>query len=108
MTGTGTISNFGDVSIATTATSDPTLTLAGDATGSATFTNLGNATLTVAVANDSHTHDTRYYTKTEFNNWLDGTAIDSHYFTEIKYGANLESSLPGSGNIVGTLLIETD
>jgi len=108
VTGTGTITNFGDLSISTTATSDPTLTLDGDATGSATFTNLGNATLTVAVANDSHTHDGRYYTETEFNNWLDGTAIDSHNFTEIKYGADLETSLPSSGNIVGTLLIETD
>lgn len=52
--------------------------------------------------------DGRYYTESEFNNWLDGTAIDSHYFTEIKYGANLASNLPASGNIVGTLLIETD
>jgi hypothetical protein len=65
VTGSGTMTNLGSVSIATTATADPTLTLAGDATGSATFTNLGNATLTVAVANDSHTHDTRYYTETE-------------------------------------------
>ena len=38
------------------ATSDPTLTLAGDATGTATFTNLGNATLTVVIADDSHYH----------------------------------------------------
>jgi hypothetical protein len=44
-------------------TADPTLTLAGDATGSATFTNLGNATLTVAIANDSHTHN--YTTATD-------------------------------------------
>jgi hypothetical protein len=44
---------------------DPTLTLNGDASGSATFTNLGNATLTVTVANDSHTHDGRYYTESE-------------------------------------------
>ena len=103
VTGTGTITNYGDISIATTATSDPTLTLAGDATGSATFTNLGNATLTVAVANDSHTHDGRYYTETEFNNWLDGdTAIDGHNFTEILYGAS-----PSSNN-VGTILIDID
>jgi hypothetical protein len=47
---------LGSVSIATTATADPTLTLAGDASGSATFTNLGNATLTVVVADDSHNH----------------------------------------------------
>jgi hypothetical protein len=65
VTGSGTMTNLGNVSIATTATSDPTLTLSGDATGSATFTNLGNATLSVTVVDDSHTHDTRYYTETE-------------------------------------------
>ena len=65
VTGSGTMTNLGNVSIATTATADPTLTLAGDATGSATFTNLGNATLTVTVADDSHTHNTQYYTETE-------------------------------------------
>ena len=102
VTGTGTITNFGNVSIATTATSDPTLTLSGDATGSATFTNLGNATLSVAIANDSHTHDGRYYTESEFNNWLDGTAIDGHNFTEIKYGPN------PTGTVVGTILIDID
>ena len=65
VTGSGTMTNLGNVSITTTATSDPTLTLSGDASGSATFTNLGNATLSVAVVNDSHTHDSRYYTETE-------------------------------------------
>ena len=53
VTGSGTVTNLGNVSIATTATSDPTLTLSGDASGSATFTNLGNATLNVTVANSS-------------------------------------------------------
>jgi len=56
VTGSGTMTNLGNVSITTTATADPTLTLAGDASGSATFTNLGNATLTVTVADDSHNH----------------------------------------------------
>jgi len=56
VTGSGTMTDLGSVSITTTATSDPTLTLAGDATGSATFTNLGNATLTVTVVDDSHNH----------------------------------------------------
>jgi hypothetical protein len=65
VTGSGTMTNLGSVSIATTATADPTLTLAGDLSGSATFTNLGNATLTATVANDSHTHDGRYYTESE-------------------------------------------
>ena len=56
VTGSGTMTNLGNVSIATTATADPTLTLAGDVTGSATFTNLGNATLTATVADNSHDH----------------------------------------------------
>jgi hypothetical protein len=56
VTGSATMTNLGNVSIATTATADPTLTLSGDASGSATFTNLGNATLTVTVADDSHNH----------------------------------------------------
>ena len=44
------------VSITTTATSDPTITLGGDLTGSVTLTNLGNGTLTAAVVDDSHNH----------------------------------------------------
>jgi hypothetical protein len=56
VTGTGTMTNLGNVTIATTATADPTLTLSGDASGSATFTNLGNATLSVTVADNSHNH----------------------------------------------------
>ena len=65
VTGSATMTNLGNVSIATTATADPTLTLTGDASGSATFTNLGNASLSVTVANDSHTHDGRYFTESE-------------------------------------------
>jgi hypothetical protein len=56
VTGSGTMTNLGNVSIATTATADPTLTLSGDVSGSATFTNLGNVTLTATVADDSHNH----------------------------------------------------
>jgi hypothetical protein len=53
VTGSGTITNLGDLSIATTATNDPTITLAGDLTGSCTLTNLGNATLTATIAANS-------------------------------------------------------
>jgi hypothetical protein len=56
VTGNANFDGSGNISITTTATSDPVLTLAGDATGSATFTNLGNATLTVAIVDDSHNH----------------------------------------------------
>ena len=44
------------------------LTLAGDLSGTVTFDGSSNFTLTAAVANDSHTHDTRYYTETESDN----------------------------------------
>lgn len=42
-----------------------TLTLSGDATGSVSWDGSADASLTVTVANDSHTHDSRYYTETE-------------------------------------------
>lgn len=89
VTGSATMTNLGNVSIATTATADPTLTLTGDATGSATFTNLGNASLTVAVVNDSHTHDGRYFTETE---------SDGRY---VRTGAN--SSMSGTLDVNNTL-----
>lgn len=42
-----------------------TVTLAGDLTGSVSFDGSNNFTLSAQVANDSHTHDTRYYTESE-------------------------------------------
>ena len=42
-----------------------TLSLSGDASGSVSWDGSANATLSVTVANDSHTHDGRYYTESE-------------------------------------------
>ena len=53
VTGTANFDGTAGINIVTTATSDPTLTLAGDLSGSATFTNLGNATLTATIAANS-------------------------------------------------------
>jgi len=53
VTGSGTITNLGNLTIATTATNDPTITLAGDLSGSCTLTNLGDATLTATIAANS-------------------------------------------------------
>jgi len=47
------MTNLGDVSFATTATSDPTITLAGDLSGSVTLTNLASGTLTATIAANS-------------------------------------------------------
>jgi len=66
----------GDIG-ALAASHDMTLTLSGDASGSATFTNMANATLSVVVANDSHTHDGRYYTESESNSRFVNTAGDT-------------------------------
>ena len=53
VTGTADFDGSAAINIVTTATSDPTITLAGDLTGSATLTNLGNATLTATIAANS-------------------------------------------------------
>ena len=42
-----------------------TLSLSGDASGSVSIDGSSNVTLSVTVANDSHTHDARYYTESE-------------------------------------------
>ena len=44
-------------------TTSRTLSLSGDASGSVSWDGSANATLSVTVANDSHTHDTRYVKK---------------------------------------------
>ena len=49
VTGSGTMTNLGSVSITTTATSDPQLTVTGDVSGSTTFTNLGNASMALSL-----------------------------------------------------------
>jgi len=62
--------------LATKLSSVASITLAGDATGSASFS--GDAmTLTVAVADDSHNHDSRYYTEGEIDDLLDTKASNS-------------------------------
>lgn len=78
---------------------DPQLTLAGDASGTAEFTDLGDATLTVTVANDSHSHDTQYYTESETDTLLAGKAASSH----------THSYLPLSGgSLTGDLTVDTN
>tara|TARA_R110001606_G_scaffold5395_1_gene24903 strand:- start:119 stop:2293 length:2175 start_codon:yes stop_codon:yes gene_type:complete len=48
-------------------TSARTITLGGDLSGSVSINGSANVTLTAAVANDSHTHDGRYFTESESN-----------------------------------------
>ena len=53
VTGTANFDGSAAINIVTTATSDPTITLAGDLTGSVTLTNLASGTLTATIAANS-------------------------------------------------------
>lgn len=78
---------------------DPVITLTGDVTGSATMTNLGNVSISTTVGDDSHTHDTRYYTESEINTKLGtlyGTSTGSggYWVTYGTGGANNGDGAP--------------
>jgi len=111
------------------------LNLGGDVTGSITGDTSGlniidgseNVTLDINILNDSHTHDTRYYTETESDNrflGLSATATDSEllgnnlpsYYldaTNINSGTISNDHLPSSitsditGNSATTTKLET-
>jgi len=55
----------GNAATATALETARNITLSGDVTGTVSFDGTGDAGITAAVVNDSHTHDTRYYTETE-------------------------------------------
>lgn len=55
----------GNAATATKLATARTIALSGDVTGSTSFDGSGNATITATVADDSHTHDSRYYTESE-------------------------------------------
>ena len=121
------VTNLGNVAITTTATADPTLTLAGDLSGSATFTNLGNATLTAVVADDSHNHvisnidglQTEIDTKAEtagsstqvFSaSTLNATSVDLGDWVIYQSGTSLKFSYAGTDRLslssAGALVVE--
>lgn len=86
---------------------DMTLTLSGDASGSAEFTNMGNATLEVTVANDSHTHDTRYYTKTQVDdNFSDTDHGHSNYVAKEGRANITKCGLDGSSYANASLVLD--
>lgn len=73
--GLGNVNNTADsaknVLSASKLTTSRTISLTGDVTGSVGFDGSGNVSITTAVANDSHTHNTQYNTKTEVANLLE-------------------------------------
>ena len=64
---------WGDHSVAGYLVGNQTITLSGDVSGS------GTTSIVVTVANDSHTHDTQYYTETEIDNFFSGAASATGY-----------------------------
>ena len=93
-------------------TASPALTLSGDATGTATFTNLGNATLSVVVSNDSHTHDTRYFTESEVSiamaralGWVNGygNAVDASVYYDFAEQAVVIDKLTTVDDSIGAV-----
>lgn len=60
------------------------ISLSGDASGNVTFDGGSDVTLNVTVADDSHTHDGRYYTESEMDNKLSGKA-DTNHGTHVSY-----------------------
>ena len=89
-----------------------TLSLSGDASGSVSWDGSANATLSVTVANDSHTHDGRYYTESEADSRflnvtgdtmtgdLITTSGDSNGIFIGNGGANITSVTPSSKDVV--------
>jgi len=65
--GTITAALSGNASTATTLQTARTISLTGDVTGSVSFNGSSNVSISAVVANDSHTHDSRYYTESEAN-----------------------------------------
>ena len=64
----------GNAGTATKLQTARTISLSGDLSGSISFDGSSNVSIDAAVLDDSHTHDTRYYTKTDSdNNFLSKT-----------------------------------
>jgi len=79
-----------------------TLSLSGDASGSVSWDGSANATLSVTVANDSHTHDGRYYTETEADaRFLRGNTSDT-LSGDLTVTGSLTTEGPDGGAFVGT------
>ena len=88
-----------------------TLTLSGDVSGSVSIDGSSNVTLSTAVANDSHTHDGRYYTEAEADGRFVNSAgdtmtgdlnLDSRSLTFNSGASLIRSTNPGTALIPGT------
>ncbi len=83
----------GNVETASALQTARNISLSSDATGSVSFDGTADVDIIVSITNDSHTHDLRYYTKTELNegqldtiyysiSTLNSGQLDNRYYTE--------------------------
>jgi len=99
----------GNVTSADKLSTPRTIALSGDASGSVSFDGSQNVTLSTTVANDSHTHDTRYYTKSQSNGrYLGKTAkaVDSNKLDGLDSSAFLIKST--GGTVAGSTTFQND
>jgi len=77
---------------ADTLTTARTISLAGDVTGSVSFNGSSNVSITTAVANDSHTHDGRYYTESEVANHFKTLAVQGNFMNTYSWSGDTVGS----------------
>ena len=75
-----------------------TLTLTGDVTGAVSIRGNANMSLATTIANDSHTHDTRYFTESQVNGLLAGY---------LKLTGNNNTQVAGTVVFPGTIYVNT-
>ena len=96
----------GNAATATALETGRNISLTGDVTGSASFDGTGDASITATVANDSHTHDGRYYTEAESDArflGISAKAADSNLLDGIDSGSFLRSDANDTASGIITL-----
>lgn len=70
VSGSADFDGSGDIRISTSGNVNTTVTLTGDVTGSATITNFGNVSMSTTVNSYDHDHDDEYYTKSQVDDLI--------------------------------------
>lgn len=97
ITGSST-SSTGNAATATKLATARSIALTSGVTGSANFDGSGNISITATVVNDSHTHDTRYFTETEL-----ATLTDTLTQSIVNQIGNQTGAFPGDVSILNPI-----
>ena len=87
---------------ADTLTTARNIALTGDVTGNVNFNGSGNVSITTAVANDSHTHDGRYYTETESANHFKTLAVQGNFMNTYSWSGDTVGSTNSGWSALGS------